>query len=335
MKKRFDVFGMCNALFDIQAEVSDDTLTDLRLDKGGMMLISHEEQRAIVPNIYDKLVHTEAGGSGANTVIGVALLGGTACYTSRVGQDEHGRMYREGLAAQGIQPNLGAGEGDTGISLILVTPDTQRTMCTYLGMAQDLQPADVNIADIEASRYLYVTGYLWDTENQKEAVLRAMDAAKKAGDVKIAFSLSDPFCVGRHKDDFRRLLGEYVDVVFANEQEAIGLTDAADADAAARALSTLCRGGNGLAAVTKDRDGSLLFEGKEMHHIPVYPVTAVDTTGAGDMYAAGLLYGLTQDMSLPVAGRIASYSAAQVVAKLGPRLPSIDPEAIAVITREF
>jgi sugar/nucleoside kinase (ribokinase family) len=335
MEKRFDVFGMCNALFDIQAEVNDTTLEELKVAKGGMMLISHEEQRAIVPQVYEKLVHTEAGGSGANTMIGIALLGGKACYTSRIGKDDHGRRYRDGLAAQGIQPNLGEGDGDTGISLILVTPDTQRTMCTYLGMAQDLQANDISIEDIQSSRYIYVTGYLWDTENQKEAVLRAMDAARDAGDVKISLSLSDPFCVGRHKEDFLRLLGEYVDVVFANEQEAIGLTDETDMAAAARKLSALCRNGKGIAAVTKDRDGSLLFDGETLHAIPVYPVSAVDTTGAGDMYAAGVLYGLTQNLSLPVAGRIGSYAAAQVVAKLGPRLPSIDKEALEVITKDF
>src|SRR5262245_28655622 len=167
MEKRFDVFGMCNALFDIQAEVTDDVLNELSLGKGGMTLISEEDQRAIVPRVYTEIVNTEAGGSGANTMIGVAMLGGTACYTSRVGTDEHGRLYRDGLARQGVKPNLGAGDGDTGISLILVTPDTQRTMCTFLGESRGLHPDDVNLDDLWVSRYLYVTGYLWDTENQK------------------------------------------------------------------------------------------------------------------------------------------------------------------------
>lgn len=334
MSKRFDVFGMCNALFDIQAEVKDETLTGLKLAKGGMMLISHEEQRAIVPRIYESLVHTEPGGSGANTMIGIALLGGKACYTSRVGWDEHGRLYRDGLLKQGIHPNLGAGDGDTGICLVLVTPDAERTMCTYLGIAQDLQADDVNVEDLRASRYLYVTGYLWDTENQKEAVLRAMEEARNVG-VRIALSLSDPFCVGRHRDDFRRLLGEYVDVVFANEEEARGITGIDDMEAAAKELAGLCRGGNGLVALTLNKEGSLLFQNGDLHRIPVYPVEAIDTTGAGDMYAAGLLYGLTQDLSLAVSGRIASYCAAQVVAKLGPRLPSLDQEALEVIKNEF
>src|SRR4051794_30387146 len=129
----FDVFGMCNALFDLQAEVGDALLGELGLQKGSMLLIEQEQQRRIVPRIYTHLVNSEAGGSGANTMFGVALLGGTACYTSRVGRDEHGELYRSGLAARGVKPNLGEGEGDTGVALIFVTPDAQRTMCTFLG----------------------------------------------------------------------------------------------------------------------------------------------------------------------------------------------------------
>lgn len=327
MEKRYDVFGMCNALFDIQAEVEDPILEELSLAKGGMMLLSHEEQRAIVPRVYDRIVNTEAGGSGANTMIGVALLGGKAVYTSRVGGDEHGTKYREGLEAQGVKPNLGTGEGETGVSLILISPDAQRTMCTYLGMSQDLQPDDVNLEDLRASKYLYITGYLWDTDNQKQAVLRAMQEAKKAG-VKVAFSLSDPFCVGRHKDDFTHLLSEHVDVVFANKDEAIGMTGVEDPVEAAIKLAVMS---GGISVVTKDKTGSLIVEGDIVYRIPTYPVDAVDTTGAGDMYAAGVLYGLTQELPLPVCGRIGSYAAARVVAQLGPRLRAIDPEAIRII----
>ncbi len=319
----FDVFGMCNALFDIQAEVGEKTLADLNLAKGSMLLLSHEEQQQIVPRVYTDIVNTEAGGSGANTMIGVALLGGTACYTSRVGRDEHGAMYKDGLAAHGVKPNLGMADGTTGISLILVTPDAERTMCTYLGLSRELTASDVNVEDLRQSKYLYVTGYLWDTENQKEAVLHAMREANAAG-VKVALSLSDPFCVGRHKDDFRRLLSDHVNVVFANKDEALALTDTTDPHEAARALSAHAD----VVAITMDEKGSILRQGETTYEIPVYPVKAVDTTGAGDMYAAGLLYGLSQNLPLDVSGRIASYAAAQVVAKLGPRLESIDQTMI-------
>jgi hypothetical protein len=315
---------MCNALFDLQAEVRDETLADLELSKGTMSLIGEDEQKAIVPRIYTHIVNTEAGGSGANTMIGIAQLGGTACYTSRVGNDEHGTMYRDGLAAQGVQPNLGMTNGTTGISLILVTPDAERTMCTFLGLSRELTRDDVNVEDLRASKYLYVTGYLWDMENQKEAVLHAMREANRAG-VKVALSLSDPFCVHRHKDDFLRLLKEHVDVIFANEDEALALTAAADPHQAAGVLAKF----GDIVAVTRGEKGALLQQGEAVFEIPPYPVQAVDTTGAGDMYAAGLLYGLSQGLPLPICGRIASYAAAQVVAKLGPRLDTIDQAMIA------
>ncbi len=331
MDNKYDVFGMCNALFDIQAEVSDPQLTALKLSKGAMMLLSDAEQAAIIPEVKNQIVHTEAGGSGANTMIGVAQLGGKTSFTSRVGPDEHGRRYRESLTAMGVNPILGEGEGDTGVSLILITPDAQRTMLTYLGQSQSVTASDLDLEALRASKYLYVTGYLWDTDSQKAAVLTAMREANAAG-VKVALSLSDPFCIGRHKSDFKELLEKHVDVVFANKDEACGLMDETDPRVAAKALAKLS---GGLAAVTLDAGGSVLVSGDEIVEVPVYPVKAVDTTGAGDMYAAGILYGLTQNLPLAETGRIASYCAAQVVAKLGPRLDGIDPEAIKIISQGF
>jgi sugar/nucleoside kinase (ribokinase family) len=330
MGKKFNVFGMCNALFDIQAEVNDEQLTALGVSKGAMMLLSDEEQRKIIGNIYTSIVNTESGGSGANTMIGVAQLGGTACLTSRVGRDEHGRLYAEGLSAQGVQPNLGQGGGDTGISLILISPDAERTMLTYLGMSRDIQVEDVNISDLQDSQYLYITGYLWDMDNQQECVLKAMQEANKAG-VKVAFSLSDPFCVGRHKDVFHKLLADHVDVVFANDDEAKMLTDETDSISAAKKLASLS---GGLAAVTRGSQGAVLVQGDTVTEIAGYKVTALDTTGAGDMYAAGVLYGLTQNLPLHTTGKIAAYCAAQVVAKVGPRLESIDKNVIDAIIAE-
>jgi sugar/nucleoside kinase (ribokinase family) len=200
-------------------------------------------------------------------------------------------------------------------------------MCTYLGLSRDLRPEDVNLDDLRQSKYIYVTGYLWDTENQKEAVQLAMREANRCG-VKVALSLSDPFCVNRHKEDFKRILKDHTDVLFGNYHEAQALTDTDNPYDAVRALADHCQ----VAVVTMDDKGSLIQAGARLHEIPVYPVTAVDTTGAGDMYAAGLLYGLSHGLPLDETGRIASYAAAQVVAKLGPRLESIDREAIAALS---
>jgi sugar/nucleoside kinase (ribokinase family) len=252
-------------------------------------------------------------------MIGIAQLGGTACYTSRVGNDEHGDLYVQKLTERGIKPNLGVAPGETGICLVLITPDAQRTLCTFLGLSRDLRAEDVIIDDIRASKYIYVTGYLWDTDSQKEAVLKAMSEANRAG-VKVALSLSDPFCVHRHKNDFQRILRDHTDVLFGNFHEAQALTDTDSPYDAVRALAERCD----VAVVTMDEKGSLIQAGDRLYEIPVFPVKAVDTTGAGDMYAAGLLYGLTHGLSLDRTGRLASYCAAQVVAHLGPRLDLID-----------
>lgn len=325
---RFDVFGMCNALYDVQAGVDDTLLARLGLAKGTMQLVDEAQEAELLPLVAPLVIHREAGGSGANTMIGLALLGGRACFTSRVGADPFGEEYRASLTRQRVQANLGAGTGRTGVALILITPDAQRTILTFLGDSQALEPGDVRLPDLESSHWLYLTGYLWDTETQKEAFLHALKAAKRAG-IKVAFNLSDPFCVRRHLDDFRRLVAGGVDLVVGNADEARMLTGEPDAATAARELARQ----TGLAAVTRDASGSILDDGREAHDISAQRVTAIDTTGAGDMYAAGLLYGLTRGLSLPAAGRIASYAAAQVVAKLGPRLEAIDGEAVEKLAR--
>lgn len=320
----YDVFGMCNALYDIQAEIPDTLLDELGFHKGGMFLIEEEQQRAVVTKIYEHIVNAAPGGSGANTMIGLSLLGSKACYTGKVGDDEHGTLYVDGLKAQQVGYPLNFGTGETGISVILITPDAQRTMLTFLGASRTLGPDDVNLEALRASKYLYVTAYLWDTDNQKEAVLLAMQEAKKAG-VKVALSLSDPFCVHRHKEDLLKLIHEHVDCLLGNHEEAQALMDTDSPYEAIKAMAPYCD----IAAVTMSSEGSLLRHGNAIYEIPSFKVNPVDTTGAGDMYAAGLLYGLTQGLPLEATGKIASFTSAQVVAKLGPRLEELDSEAIA------
>ncbi len=315
----FDVFGMCNALVDLQAQADEALLMRLELEKGGMFLIDEAQRQELLQHLSGRVIHSEAGGSGANTMIGVALLGGTACYTSKVADDEHGVIYRRSLYEKGVKPNLAIGEGSTGVSFILLTPDAQRTMCTYLGASQQLRPEEVNIDDLRQSRYLYITGYMWDTETQKQSVLHAMQEANRAG-VRVAFSLSDIFCVRRHKADFQHLLEQHVDVLIGNAAEAQELSDSDNPYDAARRLAQYCD----VAVVTMDSRGALIRQGGTLYEIPAFRVQAVDATGAGDMYAAGLLYGLCRGWALDVAGRLAAYTAAQVVTKLGARLDSID-----------
>lgn len=315
----FDVFGMCNALVDVQAKVDEAIIQELGLQKGGMFLIDELQRCFLIEHLAERVVHSEAGGSGANTMIGVALLGGKACYTSKVADDEYGRLYRRSLSDKGVKPNLAVGDGSTGVSFILLTPDAQRTMCTYLGASQQLRPDEVNIDDLRRSRYLYITGYMWDTESQKQAVLHAMQEANRAG-VRVAFSLSDIFCVRRHRADFQRLLEQHVDMLIGNAIEAQELSGADNPHRAAQLLADYCD----VTVVTMDSRGALIRQGDAVYEIPAFRVEAIDATGAGDMYAAGLLYGLCAGLSLEVAGRLAAYTAAQVVTKMGARLDSIE-----------
>jgi sugar/nucleoside kinase (ribokinase family) len=322
----YDVFGMCNPLYDIQAEISEVLLRELNVQKGGMFLIDADTQKAMVARIYEHIVNAESGGSGANTMIGLSLLGGKACYAGKIGNDEHGTLYAQSLRDKQVEVSVKSGEGTTGICVVLVTPDAERTLCTYLGICRELGPDDVDVDAIHASKFLYVTGYLWDTESQKAAVLHAMRAARSAG-VRVALSLSDPFCVHRHKADFLQIVQEHVDLLIGNHEEAQALTDTQTPQDAIRAMIPYCD----LAVVTMGSQGALLREGETFYKIPAFKVEPVDTTGAGDMYAAGLLYGLTQGFSLEKTGYLAAYVAAQVVAKLGPRLDTLDQQALAQI----
>jgi len=322
----FDVFGMCNPLYDLQATVTDQLISDLELEKGGMFLVDEHRQKQIIPLIYSDLVAAEPGGSGANTMTGISQLGGRSCYAGRVGSDEHALLYEQGLLAKGVASSLGHGHGTTGICLVLVTPDTQRTMCTFLGCSLELSPRDIKVDLLLASKYLYVTAYLWDTDGQKEAVEFAMATAKKSG-VRVSVSLSDPFCVNRHKTELLELVDRHVDVILGNRLEAQALTDTDSPEDAARVLAER----TDIAVVTMDSAGSLICSGREVTHVPAVPTMPIDTTGAGDMYAAGFLYGLTQGLDLAQCGHIASSVASKTVSKFGPRLESVDLAGLITI----
>lgn len=315
----YDVFGMCNPLIDLLAEADDDLLTSLGFAKGSMNLVDESQQRALLSAIGGKISGIEPGGSGANTMIGLALLGGRGVYTGHVGLDDHARHYRSGLEAKGVKANLGADDGMTGTCLVVISPDdAERTMFTFLGNCLRLGRQHVDEQDLRASSYLYVTGYLWDTDTQKEAVLHAMHSANREG-VKVALSLSDSFCVGRHRHDFSELAESHVDLLIGNEAEATAMAETDEVYDAVRRLRERCD----MVAVTLGANGSLVAYGDTILHVPAYPATPVDMTGAGDMYAAGLLYGLTHNIPLEKTGKLANYAAAQVVSKLGPRLEAL------------
>jgi len=314
--KKFDVYGVCNPLVDLLSHVPDSFLKKLGIQKNIMHLITLEQQQELLFALAEEQISVEiaAGGSGANSMIGISQLGGTSAFSGKIGRDEHGKLYRKKLEALGVFDCLAEGEGATGSSLILVSEDGARTMNTFLGMSQELMNPDIDPDIIQSSKYLYLTGYLWDTESQKKAVLNALDEAKKR-EIKVALSLSDPFCVTRHKEDFINLLKGYASMVFCNQEEAFTLLDTEITQKAVETLSDWTE----TAALTIGAYGALISHQGETCYIDPLPVRVEDTTGAGDAFAAGFLYGMTHDMSPLDSGRIGATLAAGVIGQTGPR----------------
>ena len=314
--QKFDVYGVCNPLVDLLSHVPDSFLKKLGIEKNVMHLVTREQQQEMLLALAEEKISLEvaAGGSGANSMIGISQLGGRSAFSGKIGRDEHGKLYREKLEALGVCDCLAEGEGATGSSLILVSEDGARTMNTFLGMSQELMNPDIDPDVIQSSKYLYLTGYLWDTESQKKAVLNALDEAKKR-EVKVALSLSDPFCVTRHKEDFINLLKGYASMVFCNQEEAFTLLDTEITQQAAETLSDWTE----TVALTIGAYGALISHQGETCYIDPLPVRVEDTTGAGDAFAAGFLYGMTHDLSPLDSGRIGATLAAAVIGQTGPR----------------
>jgi sugar/nucleoside kinase (ribokinase family) len=266
-----------------------------------------------------------SGGSAANTLAAVAGLGARAAFIGKVRDDELGRIFRHDIQAIGVDFTTAPSTSgpQTALCLILVTPDAQRTMNTFLGACIELGPDDVDEAVIAASRVTYLEGYLWDPPQAKEAFLKAMRVAHDADRI-VSLSLSDGFCVDRHRSEFLDLVENQVDILFANEQEIMSLYEVDTFDAALQAV----RGHCDIAALTRSEKGSVIVSGDEVHVIDAEKVDeVVDTTGAGDLYAAGFLAGLTQGRSLPDCGRMGGLAAAEIVSHMGAR-PEADLKAL-------
>jgi len=311
---KYDVFGIGNPLIDIIIKVDDSTLKELGLTKGSMNLVDLERQKRILDRHQDHEKVTALGGSCANTMVMLSQLGGKAAFTGKVGDDELGDDFHTQLLGSGVASFLKKKDGMTGSTIILITSDADRTMNTHLGMCQHLSKNDLNLEGLKDSRCLYITGYQWDTPSQKEAVRTALEHTREHG-IPIAFSLSDLFCVEKHKADFQELLDKYVDLVFCNELEAKSMTRQADVQDQLRHLSESVDH----VVITLGKEGSVISHKGEVHTIDPFTVDAIDTTGAGDAFAAGYLYALARDYPVPDAGRLASYCAATIVTIDGPR----------------
>ena len=313
---KYDVLGIGNAIFDVLVRADEGFLVAHGMVKGGMALI--DEARAA--SIYrDMGPATEmSGGSAANTIVGLANLGARAAYVGKVRDDQIGHLYTHDIRAAGVafETKPAAGGPATGCSYILVTPDGERTMNTYLGAAQELLPGDIDAAQIAASAIVYLEGYLWDPKSAKEAFVKASTIAHDAGR-QVALTLSDSFCVDRYRGEFLDLMRNgTVDLVFANEAELRSLYETADFDTALKQLRSDTR----LGVVTRSEQGCVVASKEGVTAVPAFPVDKiVDTTGAGDLFAAGFLFGLVRGAGHEKAGRLGALAAAEVIQHIGAR----------------
>ena len=315
MDKLYDVYGLGNALVDTEVQVEEAILASQKLEKGLMSLVSQEYQEQLLAALDGRHRIEAAGGSAANTMVGVALFGGTAFYTGKVGSDMAGALYRESMAEVGVEFDVEADSGPTGTCLILVTPDGERTMQTSLGSSISLGTADVDAARLASSRTLYVEGYLWGGPNTEAAAVHAMELAT-AAKVPVALSFSDPGMMQHAGDALRNATKEYVDIAFCNEHEARLYSGAGSREEALKRVGEDCP----MVFMTCGGDGSLVYDHGKITEMAPHLVPVVDTTGAGDVYAAGVLYGLTHGMTPEQAGVLGSYASAKIVTGMGPRL---------------
>lgn len=312
---RFDAVAIGNALVDVLATVNEKFLVDQNLVKGSMMLVDADRSRHLYSAVTK--VAESSGGSVANTAYGLASLGGRAGFIGKIADDELGATFIRDMNTIGVGffPGQTSITEPTGLCVIVVTPDGQRTMSTFLGAAALLESSDISEEAVVAAAVLFLEGYLYDKYEAKLAFRTAAAYAHAAGR-KVSLTLSDSFCVDRHREDFLALISDEIDILFSNELELLSLYQTDSFDAALKLLRRDCE----FAAVTREKKGSIVINGDDLVHIKAEPVDrVVDATGAGDMYAAGFLYGFTRGKSIEECGRIASIAASEVITHVGPR----------------
>jgi sugar/nucleoside kinase (ribokinase family) len=316
MNKKYNVFGIGNALVDYEIEITDAFLVENGVEKGLMTLVDEAHQERLVEAVSGRIKKRQSGGSAANSMIALAQFGGTGFYTCKVANDEDGRLYKREMEDLGLDTSLGIlPTGTTGKCLVMVTPDAQRTMNTYLGITADLSENELNEAALAQAEYIYIEGYLVSSSTGIVAIRKARELAKKHG-VKIAYTFSDPAMVKFFKDQSKAAVGEGVDLLFANDEEAHLFTGAATEEEAFESLKKYAK----QFVMTRSEKGAWIWDGTQKLEIAGHPVKAIDTTGAGDMFAGAFLFGITNGLSAQGAGDLASLAASKVVAQFGPRL---------------
>jgi len=322
-EKRFKVLGIGNAIVDIIAEVEDSFLDKNSMEKGIMQLIDEEDADKLHKEIIE--VKLSSGGSVANTISGLALLKNKVAFIGKTGKDRYGDFFAEELAKLRVEyfRNDLSLSKPTARCIILTTPDAERTMNTCLGISSELNPDDIDIPLVKDSNLLYLEGYLWDQDPAKKAFLKAIDTCRKNGG-EVSMSLSDPFCVDRHRKEFMELFNDHLDIVFANQMEILSLFETDDFEKAIKS----CQDSGILCIITRSEHGSIILKGASKIEIDaVSPEKVIDTTGAGDLYAAGFLHGYVNGRDLQTCGKLASLIASEAVSHFGAR-PEKDLEHI-------
>ncbi|MEZ5574043.1 MAG: adenosine kinase [Halioglobus sp.] len=325
--KKYKAYGIGAALVDTEIKVQDAELVQMRVEKGLMTLVDEQRRRELLEHLAGHLIKANhaSGGSAGNSMIATAQFGGPTFMSCKVANDSDGDIYLADLEAAGVDHCLKGvrADGTTGKCLVLITPDAERSMNTFLGISETLSTEQLDAEAIAASEYVYLEGYLVTSPTGRAAAIRAREIAEAAG-VKTALSFSDPGMVEFFREGITEMIGERLDLVFCNEDEALGWAQCDHLDVAVEKLKTIAD----TFVITRGGDGALTFDGNELCEIPPHKVHAVDTNGAGDMFAGAFIYAITRGEDFYTAGRFASLAAGKVVANYGPRLPAADYSAL-------
>lgn len=318
LMKKYHIYGIGNALVDMEIEVTPDFLKETGVEKGMMTLVDEARQKQLIEKVKGNIHKRSCGGSAANTIIGAHQLGARTFYSCKVASDETGDFYFNDLVENGVSTNLHGKreDGITGKCMVFVTPDADRTMNSFLGITETFSKNEIQWDDLADSEVLYVEGYLVTSETGRAAAIEAKKFAKEKG-VQVALTLSDPGVVGFFRDGFKEMIGDGVDILFCNEAEALSFTETSNLNDAFEKLKTVSK----KLAITQGPDGALLWDGEKEIDILTRKVNAVDTNGAGDLFAGAFLYGLTHGMNFRDCGKLACACSSELVTHFGARLP--------------
>lgn len=322
MTKKYNVYGIGNAVVDYEIKVEETFFSENKVEKGLMTLVDEQRQAELIQAVQNRITLVQGGGSAANSMVALAQLGGKAFYTCKVADDKDGHFYLDDLHEHGIDTNLlknGLKKGITGKCLVMITPDSDRTMNTFLGITSDLSESELDYQSIENAEYIFLEGYLVASPTGRQAMRAAKEHAVKKG-VKVSLSFSDPSMVKYFNAEMKDIVGDKIDLLFCNEEEALLFTGAENVLHARELLKAKAD----RFVITQGKNGAMIWDGDTFIDIEPYSVKSIDTTGAGDMFCGAFLYGITAGHSMASSGKLASKTSSHIVSKYGPRMDQAD-----------